>query len=212
MTPSVNFPMVLPGSGITVQGDGRSSIISQRLMPTRHQPNGGSGGAGIPGGPGATGPVGGPGTTGPAGGPGPVGGPGPIGGTGPIGGPGPDGMPGPNGGTGPAGGPGPIGPTGPKGSFVKTDLGIYEFACIEGARPWFMDVIKAGSSLDPKFSAAIIDSTEVRFASLCGKFDIVLAVRREFPNWRLPESNDQQRRHSIKFWNGEYLPINKRAA
>ena len=42
---------------------------------------------------------------------------------------------------GPAGGPGQTGPTGPKASVIATERGNIVMACMEGARPWIVDVL-----------------------------------------------------------------------
>lgn len=105
-----------------------------------------------------------------------------------------------NGATGPQG---PPGPTGPKGSFVKTALGIYEFACIEGTRSWFADIVPKGSAARPKFKAAVTGD-ETRFVSADGSMELVLATRREFPDFDMPERTEAQRRRSVHFWNQEY--------
>jgi hypothetical protein len=87
---------------------------------------------------------------------------------------------------------------------VKNAHGVYEFACIEGTRPWFCDIIPAGEPLAPKFAAATTNIFS-RFRSVCGNFDLVFAVRGEFPSWYLPEASDEQRKHSIAFWAQEYM-------
>jgi len=158
---------------------------------------------GLPGATGATGATGPRGTTGPRGVTGPMGpiGPGPAGPTGPIGPIGPTGL---TGLSGPTGTVGLTGPTGPKGSFVRTELGVYEFACIEGTKSWFADIIPAGDSLRTKFCAAITGEV-IRFRDVTGQFELVLGVRREFPDFDMPEKSEAERLHSIAFWNQEYL-------
>ncbi len=84
-------------------------------------------------------------------------------------------------------------------------MGIYEFACLEGARPWFADIIAAGDPLREKFTAAVMPGSIITFASKCGQFDLVLGVRREFPNFDMPEASEEQRAHSVRFWNQEYI-------
>lgn len=106
---------------------------------------------------------------------------------------------------GPQGPHGPQGPEGVKGSFVKTALGIYEFACIEGTRPWFIDIIQANAPLRPRFRAAVDESSAIRFRSLDDALDLVFAVRADFPDFDMPDGTDAQRNHSIRFWNQEYL-------
>ena len=125
---------------------------------------------------------------------------------GPSGNKGPSGDKGPTGNIGPTGIRGPTGdkgPTGPKGSFVKNRFGVYEFACIEGAQPWFMDILPVGYG-DAQFDAAVIGQV-IKFRSECGKFSLKFAVRSEFPDWRMPSGTDEQRDHSIAMWNKEYL-------
>ena len=126
-----------------------------------------------------------------------------TGNTGPTGPKGNTGDDGQNGCPGPTGPRGETGPTGPKGSFVKTSLGIYEFACLEGARPWFCDIVPFGTPMREKFSAAITGQP-IRFTSDDGKHTLVLGVRREFPKFDMPEASEEDRMKSIKFWKGEY--------
>lgn len=170
---------------------------------------GATGPTGPTGAPGATGMAGPTGLAGPTGNPGPTGAMGPTGMRGPTGDMGATGMRGPTGPAGPTGAPsmveGPPGPTGPKGSFVKTALGIYEFACIEGTRSWFADIVPADAPLRKKFAAAVDPASAVRFASVGGNYELVLAVRREFPDFDMPPASEQQRQHSVRFWNQEYL-------
>lgn len=128
--------------------------------------------------------------------------PGPTGRTGPTGPP--SLVPGPTGLRGPTGGQGGIGPTGPKGSFVKNHQGIYEFACIEGTQPWFMDIRPMFAEADPKFIAATVEP-RISLRSEDGAYRVTFAPRNEFPNWRMPEGTEKQRDHSVEMWNKEYL-------
>lgn len=199
------------GVGQVVQSDGFTTIVRPQPVAVRSeaaQAGGGIGQRGQTGQRGPTGPIG------PSGGP-----PGPTGGVGPTGPRGPTGFPGPTGPTGPQGnagatghtGPtGPQGPTGPKGSFVRTSLGIYEFACLEGARPWFADVVQCGDPLREKFGAAI-SGPAMRFRSADGKHDLVLGVRREFPNFDMPDGDEDDLTTSRKFFGQEYIPGKKRS-
>ena len=172
-------------------------------------PTGPAGPTGAMGFTGATGPVGptGPhGPTGPAGPTGPMGpSGGPIGPTGPQGPAGPTGpasiVPGP---TGPQGLQGPTGPAG-KGSFVKTTAGIYEYICIEGARPWWVDMVPTGAPLTPKFAASIEPDTETRFRSTDGSMELVFGIKTGFKNWYAADATEAQRDHAMKFWSQEYL-------
>jgi chitodextrinase len=153
----------------------------------------------------------GPGGSGPAGPAGPSGPAGPAGPTGPYGPAGPTCPAGPTGpastATGPAGPTGPAGsagPTGPKGSFVKTASGIYEFACAEGSRPFFFHIRHRDELLPQKFVDAVCGPI-FYFTSHDGEHELCLAVRAEFPEWLMPDANEEQRAHSVAFWNQEYL-------
>ena len=183
------------GTGISIQSDGITSVIKQTLVPKRSNQ---SSSQGIMG---PTGPSGGTGPTGPRG---PTGLRGPTGMTGPTGPMGPSGQDGPTGPPGPTGAAGPTGPPG-KGSFVETPLGIYELICIEGARPWFVDIVRRGQKLSPKFEATIIPQTQIRFPSGDGEHELVIAVKTGFKDWYLANSNKQQLDHARKFWGQEYL-------
>jgi hypothetical protein len=187
------------GTGLSRAGSGGSTVLSLDDDRDASYEVGSSEITGKTGAIGATGPIGGTGPMGGTGATGPMGGTGPIGPTGPMGGTGPIGP------TGPGGGMGPTGPTGPKGSFVKTVLGVYEFACIEGARPYFCEIHAKGAPMSAKFAAAVLEETAVRFLSVDGKQELVLAVRREFPEFNMPMASEAQRQHSVKFWNQEYL-------
>lgn len=204
------------GVGITLQSDGTRTIIRPQAVATRSDAVGlGGGGAStnIPV-PGPTGPQGPTGPTstfpGPTGPQGPTGAastvPGPAGPTGPVGPTGPTGpasmIPGP---TGAAGATGPAGPTGPKGSFILNEMGVFELACIEGVKPWFVEQVNAGESVRPEFASSV-HGEEMRLRTVCGKYDLVFVPRREFPKFNMPRSTEEQRRHSVEFFNREYIP------
>jgi hypothetical protein len=125
--------------------------------------------------------------------PGNDGAPGSPGADGTDGTPGADGLPG---GPGPKGDPGD---PGPKDSVVQTELGIYAFACTEGTRPWFIDVVHSGAELHPKHAAAT-DGKPVRFKSECGNFDLVLAVRKEYSDWFMPDKTTAEKEKANDFW------------
>lgn len=146
------------------------------------------------------------GSMGPTGGIGPSGPQGNIGPTGAMGGVGPTGSMGP---AGPTGSMGPAGPTGPKGSFVRNNYGIFEFACAEGTKPFFFHVRPIEEDVPKEFVASIAGSL-FRFPSHDGKHELCLGVRREFPEWFMPRSNERQLAHSVQFWNQEYLPPSQR--
>lgn len=180
----------MAGVGVNQSRDGRTLVVDGQPSPNVVTDNaGGSGGETGPTGP--MGPTGGVGPTGPS-----V--PGPAGPTGPA-----STVPGPTGGA------GPVGPTGPKGSFVKTESGVYEFACMEGTRPYFFHVRNTDEDLPLAFIQSITGDM-LRFPSHDGKHELCLAVRKEFPNWFMPRSNEKQRLHSVRWWGNEYLPENER--
>ncbi len=105
---------------------------------------------------------------------------------------------------GPPGPEGPQGPEGPKGSFVSTRAGIYELACMEMTRPFFAHIGPKGEPLPEKFLAAITGPV-FRFGSSDGRHELCFGVRAEFPTWFMPDADEAQRVHSVKFWNQEYL-------
>ncbi|WP_397382969.1 hypothetical protein [Prosthecobacter sp.] len=149
------------------------------------------------------------GNPGPDGNRGPTGPMGPTGPRGPTGNRGPDGFPGSAGPDGNAGASGPMGPTGPKGSFVKTDSGIYELACAEGTRPFFFHIRETSEAIPSAFLETITGDV-LRFPSHDGRHELCFGVRREFPTWFMPRSNERQMAHSLAFWNSEYLPAHER--
>lgn len=125
--------------------------------------------------------------------------PGLPGNSGPPGSPGSPGSPGDPGDPGDPGPPGPQGEPGPKDSVVQTELGIYAFACTEGTRPWFIDIVPSGHDLHPKHAAAT-DGNHVRFKSECGNFDLVLAVRKEYSEWFMPSKTQKEMEKANGFW------------
>jgi len=147
--------------------------------------------------PGPPGSPGSPGLRGPQGLPGDPGGP-----PGPPGDPGPAGPPGPS--EGPPGPQGEPGPPGPKDSVVQTASGIYAFACVEGARPWFIDIVPAGSEARQKFQDAT-EGEEMRFSSQCGKFDLVFRIRRGYGDWLMPTKNTEQMVRANHFWSQAFV-------
>ena len=146
-----------------------------------------------------TGPPGSPGTPGTPGDPGNPGTPGDPGVPGDPGDPGNDGTPGTPGEPGDPGGQGEPGPPGPKDSVIQTAEGIYAFAVTEGTRPWFIDIVPAGEDTDKKFNAATCEET-ARFRSECGKFDLVLAIQAQYPDWRMPDKTESQMTKAQTFW------------
>ncbi len=150
------------------------------------------------------GPTGKTGSAGPAGPPGPAGS---AGDTGTIGQTGDQGPPGPVGNIGPTGASGPTGNPGiqgPKGSVVKNHLGIYAFACIESPSVWMLDMVPADAPLRPRFEAAVIPSSVVRFLSEDGHTDLVVAVRDGFGSWRSPVATRREMLESQRFWGREH--------
>lgn len=118
---------------------------------------------------------------------------------------GPTGTAGATGTRGQTGVAGRTGPTGPKDSVVKNDLGIYRFACIEGAEPWFVDIKEKGAQDDPRFSAAV-GANKITFLSKCGKYEMVVAARRDAPSgWRMPKASEQEREHARRFWRQAHM-------
>jgi hypothetical protein len=118
--------------------------------------------------------------------------------------PGTPGLNGEPGDPGPVGEPGLPGPPGPKDSVVQTPSGIYAFACVEGARPWFIDIVESGARTRQKFHDAT-EVDEVRFKSECGKFDLVFAVRRGMNEWLMPEKTTEQMARANHFWSQAFV-------
>lgn len=150
--------------------------------------------AGLTGPTGPQGPTGTQGLTGPQGFTGPkgsIGLSGPQGATGPIGA---------NGSRGPQGDRGSIGPTGPKDSIIKTDLGIYAFACFEMDQACFGSLGKAGQPPAKKFAASVIPESIVSFASIDRKSVLHVGVRRGFADWLNPERTPAQMVHAMTWW------------
>lgn len=189
------------GVGITLQSDGTRTIIRPQAVATRSDAVGlGGGGAAtnipVPGPPGAPGtPSTVPGPPGEPGGVGPPGEPG-----NPSTEPGPPGIPGAPGEPGGVGPPGEPGPPGPKDSIIMNELGIYAFACSEGTRPWFFEIVKRGSRPTKKFIAAVEKGTITRFKSSNGRKELIFGVRKGYKNWVNPEKSVAQMRQANKFW------------
>jgi hypothetical protein len=201
-SPFASTPWVTGVDGVNTTNLGNQVVVS----PTRGTFGGGSSGGrgrtgsnGLPGNPGEPGL---PGPPGPEGGPpGPDGPPGPEGPPGPIGPSGPTGPEGPIGEPGQDGGPGP---PGPKDSVVQTASGIYAFACVEGTRPWFIDMVKAGAQTSQKYFDATC-TKEVRFRSECGELDLVFSVRRGFDGWFMPEKTPDEMSRANNFWSQAFI-------
>jgi hypothetical protein len=142
--------------------------------------------------------VGGEGLVGPKGDPGD---PGDPGANGDPGDPGLNGDPGFPGEPGPKGDPGD---PGPKDSVVQTNSGIYAFACTEGTRPWFIDIVPTGKQTSQKFFDATC-TKETRFLSACGEFELVFAVRQGFNEWYMPEKTTEQMARANHFWSQAFV-------
>lgn len=106
--------------------------------------------------------------------------------------------------TGPQGDEGDQGVAGAKDSVVSTRFGIYKFACLEGARAWFVDIAGIGVNRD-RFEAATRNASRAEFRSVDGRHKLTFAVRNEFPEFDMPQSTEKQRNHSIRFWNQAHL-------
>lgn len=92
---------------------------------------------------------------------------------------------------------------------MKTDSGVYELACMEGTRPYFFHIRSIEQEIPMPFLQAIAGDL-LRFPSHDGKHELCLAVRKEFPDWFMPRSNEKQRLHSVRWWGNEYLPVEQR--
>lgn len=161
---------------------------------------GGSGSQGSQGPTGNTGPTGPQGPTGPSGGPpGPTGPQGPTGPIGPQGGTGPTGPAGGAGPPGPTGPQGPTGPPGPKDSVVQTEDGIFALACLEGTRPYFLELVPSGTPISKRF-ASTTEGPEYRFSSVNADCDLVLRVRKGFASWEMPDKTPNEMQVSHAFY------------
>jgi hypothetical protein len=120
--------------------------------------------------------------------------------TGPVGQTGMQGQTGLTGQQGPSGSPG-------KEAVVKNDIGVYAFACAEGTGVWFMDIVKRGEPTHVKFQAAI-EGTEHRFLSTDGKTELVIATRKGFKNWMMPDRTLEQ----FEAYNHNWGGLSKRKA
>ncbi len=114
------------------------------------------------------------------------------------------GEPGPKGDKGDTGSQGEPGPPGPKDSVIQTRSGIYAFACTEGTRPWFIDIVPTGEKTSQKFFDAT-GTKEIRFNSSCGEFELVFAVRRGFNDWYMPEKTTEQMARANHFWSQAFV-------
>lgn len=75
---------------------------------------------------------------------------------------------------------------------------------MEMTRPFFAHIGPKGEPLPEKFLAAITGEV-FRFGSSDGRHELCFGVRAEFPTWFMPDADEAQRVHSVKFWNQEYL-------
>lgn len=66
-----------------------------------------------------------------------------------------------------------------------------------------MDYLPKNKKLDSIFVDMVVPNTIGRVQ--VGDFDLVIGIRKDFPNFRFPVSDEAQRQHSIKFWSQEYL-------
>lgn len=87
--------------------------------------------------------------------------------------------------------PGPPGPPGEKLAIVKTDLGIYAFACMEGTGVWFYDVVERGEPAHPRFLEAT-EGDELRFLTSDGKKELVMRTRKGYMGWNMPDRTQTQ--------------------
>lgn len=188
-------PQGYSGVGVDFSKTGNAFRAVQRPIIRTGTPS--SGARGAPGPPGEPSTV-----PGPPGDPGPQGDPGPPGDPSTV--PGPPGDPGNPGPPGDVGPTGPTGEPGPKDSVVQTSEGIYAFAVTEGTRPWFIDVVPAGTQPDAKFMAAI-NGESARFVSKCGKFEMVFGVQAAYPDWHMPEKTSSQKQKANDFWNQAFV-------
>lgn len=204
---TVNRRPLLSGSGATLLGGGPQIIRNRDGVSGGTGLPGPAGDDGNPGGPGLPGAVGPPGIPGdPGGPPGPPGATGPPGSTGNTGPTGPDGSPGPPGNIGNTGPTGEPGPPGPKDSIVSTELGIFALACSEGTRPWFIDIVPAGTPANPKFLSTT-EGEEYRFATVDRRHEMVYRIRKGFSSWYLPVKSQNEMMAANQFWSqAQYLP------
>lgn len=87
---------------------------------------------------------------------------------------------------------------------MLTRFGVREIACMEATMVLVWDYLPKGKKLDPIFEDMAVEGTISRWN--VGNYDMIVAIRKDFKGFRLPISDEEQRQHSIKLWNGEYLP------
>jgi hypothetical protein len=82
---------------------------------------------------------------------------------------------------------------------VKTREGIYAFACAEGSRPWFFEVVPPGEDMSRKFLAAVEKTSLLTFTADQGH-KLVMGIRRGFMSWNLPEKTAKEMKRANDFW------------
>jgi hypothetical protein len=76
-------------------------------------------------------------------------------------------------------------------------------ACVEGAQGWFIDLVRKGAKPDKKWLSAVVPNTVVRFKGDQG--DLLLAIRDDFPHWRMPAKTYRQMEAARAFWSRAHL-------
>jgi len=186
-SPFAAKPWLVGLNGANATRVGNQEFVEMPLREERRRGSGSGDGGGVI----EQGPKGDPGVTGAVGVTGPQGDQGLQGPQGLQGEQGPQGVPGLTGSTGLQGPTGPGGQTGPKDSIVRNNLGIYAFACIEGSGVWFMDFVKRGEAAHPRFDEAT-EGGQFRFLSSDSKYELVIATRKGFKGWMMPDKTVEQ--------------------
>lgn len=92
------------------------------------------------------------------------------------------------------------GPPGPKDSIIKTEEGIYAFACAEGTQPWFFELLSLNGTPSKRFLASVENESLVTFVAENGQ-RLVMGIRKGFLNWNMPNKTPEEMKRANNFWN-----------
>lgn len=82
---------------------------------------------------------------------------------------------------------------------MQTEEGIFALACLEGTRPFFLELVPHESPVSKRF-ASTTEGPEYRFSSVNGDCDFVLRVRKGFSNWEMPDKTQNEMQVSHAFY------------
>ena len=97
-----------------------------------------------------------------------------------------NGADGADGAVGPQGPQGIQGEPGPKDSILQTSTGPRRVAVAEGTQAYLMELVPAGAN--PTDAMTEVMAGQMRFRDLTGQWDLILAVRRDLLDWRMPSA------------------------